>query len=121
MNKIIIPLPLASLNTAVNANRTNRYKGAKMKKENTHKCYLYTKKAMNDGVSFTFPCKLKFTWIVPNKRKDPDNIASAKKYILDGMQKAGFMKNDNLNYIIGLEDVFIVDKDRTSVVIIEEG
>jgi len=121
MNKISIPLPLASLNDAINANRTNKYKGAKLKKANTYKCFVHTKKAMNQGVIFHFPCNLKFTWIIPNKMKDPDNIASAKKYILDGMQDAGFMKNDNLNYVTGFKDVFIVDKNQESVVIIEEG
>lgn len=120
MNNIIkIPLPLSSMNEYSDAQRANWRKGHKMKQNNTYFCQMHILKAMNKGVVFNTPCRIKFTWIVPNKRKDADNIASAKKFILDGMQKAGLIENDNLNHIIGFEDIFIVDKSRTSEVIIE--
>lgn len=118
-NKITIPLPLTSMNAYSDAQRTHWTKGHKVKKNNTYICMMHVKKAMSEGVTFNTPCKLKFTWIVPNKKKDADNIASAKKFILDGMQQAKLIENDNLNHIIGFEDVFIVDKNRTSEVIIE--
>lgn len=53
------------------------------------------------------------------RKKDPDNIAFAKKFIFDGMMEAGFIENDNLNYIEGFSDYFIVDKDEESRVIVE--
>ena len=50
-------------------------------------------------------------------RRDPDNIASAKKYILDALQKQGILQNDNLKWIKGFEDEFIVeDKDFIEVI-----
>lgn len=118
-NIIKIPLPLSSMNEYSDAQRTHWTKGHKVKKTNTYYCQVHVLKAMNKGVVFNTPCKIKFTWIVPNKRKDADNIASAKKFILDGMQQAKLIENDNLNHITGFEDVFIVDKNRTSEVIIE--
>lgn len=120
MNKIIIPLPLASMNEYSNAQRAHKAKGARMKKTNTHFCKMYVLKAMREGFELSTPCKLKFTWIVPNKRKDADNIASAKKFILDGMQDAKLIENDNLNHITGFVDEFIVDKTALSVVEITE-
>ncbi|HAA8015633.1 TPA_asm: hypothetical protein GHE28_15395 [Listeria monocytogenes] len=113
-NKIIIPLPLTDLNTYINKERGHRQAAAKVKKQMTYICSSYVKLAMQHGVKFPVPCRLKFTWIIPNKRKDPDNIAFAKKFIFDGMMKAGFIENDNLNYIEGFSDYFIVDKDEES-------
>ncbi|HBI6850790.1 TPA: hypothetical protein K8F72_002326 [Listeria monocytogenes] len=118
-NKIIIPLPLTDLNTYINKERGHRQAAAKVKKQMTYICSSYVKLAMQHGVKFPVPCRLKFTWIIPNKRKDSDNIAFAKKFIFDGMMKAGFIENDNLNYIEGFSDYFIVDKDEESRVIVE--
>lgn len=116
MNKIIIPLPLASMNEYSNAQRTHWAKGAKIKKTNTQFCKMYVLMAMREGFEILTPCKLKFKWIVPNKKKDADNIASAKKFILDGMQEAKLIQNDNLNHITGFEDEFVVDRSVKSVV-----
>lgn len=118
-NSIEIPLPLADMNEYTNAQRANKYMGAKIKRENTEKCAIYTTIAAKRGAVFTYPCALKFTWIIATKRKDPDNIASSKKFILDGMQDAGFLPNDSFKYITGLRDVFVVDKGREPCVIVE--
>ncbi|PCW41864.1 hypothetical protein [Listeria monocytogenes] len=118
-NKIIIPLPLTDLNTYINKERGHRQAAAKVKKQMTYICACYVKRAMSHGVTFSTPCRIKFTWIIPNKKKDPDNLAFAKKFIFDGMMEAGFLENDNLNYIEGFSDYFIVDKDEESRVIVE--
>lgn len=117
-NKIIIPLPLTDLNTYINKERTQTSR-CESKKTNDLHLRLLCKRAMSHGVSFSTPCRIKFTWIIPNKKKDPDNIAFAKKFIFDGMMEAGFIENDNLNYIEGFSDYFIVDKDEESRVIVE--
>ena len=70
---------------------------------------------MNAGVQFKWPCRLKFTWYLRDKRKDPDNVAFAKKFILDGFQQCGFMSNDNWAHIIGFVDEFFVDKEHPRV------
>lgn len=118
-NKIVIPLPLTDLNKYITKERGHPRAGSAEKKKNTNKCALFVTRAMQLGVKFDFPCRLKFTWIISDKRKDPDNIAFAKKYILDGMVNAGFMENDNMNYIEGFSDHFIVDKKQESRVIVE--
>lgn len=118
-NQVVIPLPLASMNEYSYKQRSHWSAGNQMKRKETYVCYMHVLQAMKEGVSFPTPCRLRFTWIVPNKKKDADNIASAKKFILDGMQKATLLKNDNLNHVTGFEDVFIVDKNQKSKVIIE--
>ena len=67
------------------------------------------------------PCKMTFYWVETNKKRDLDNIYSAKKYILDAMQKAGILKNDNQKWVTDLIDIHpIVDKIGGVVVRIEE-
>lgn len=115
-NKIVIYGELTTLNPYVNSQRINRYAGAKLKKDETHKCAIYIQKAMRKGVLFDFPCQLKFTWYCKNKRQDPDNIAFAKKFILDGMQEAGLIPNDNwATMSCGFVDEFRIDKDNPRV------
>lgn len=115
-NKIIIYGELTTLNSYVNSQRINRYVGAKLKKDETHKCVIYIQKAMKNGILFEFPCQLKFTWYCKNKRQDPDNVAFAKKFILDGMQEAGLIANDNWATMAGgFVDEFRIDKENPRV------
>lgn len=107
--KITIPTGLTTLNEYVNAERRNRYIGAKIKHQQTDICRQFVQSAMAKGVRFNWPCTLHFTWHLKNKRKDPDNVAFAKKFILDGMQQAGFAENDNAKYITGFVDDFAYD------------
>ena len=50
-----------------------------------------------------------------NKRKDKDNIAFAKKFILDGMIQAKLIQNDGWKEISGFTDEFHVDKNNPRV------
>jgi Holliday junction resolvase RusA-like endonuclease len=72
---------------------------------------LFTKNAVkkqSNGLSFELPVEITMIWVLKDKRKDPDNIAFAKKYILDGMKEAGIIKNDSLKYIHRLSDYFVL-------------
>lgn len=61
------------------------------------------------------PVSLKFSWFEPNKKRDKDNIASAKKFILDALVKCNILKNDGWKEIESFEDVFFIDKDNPRV------
>lgn len=115
MNKIIIPLPLMTLNEYTNKQRINRYAGANAKKQSTGICQTHVKSAMNKGVVFEPPFRLKFTWYCENRKQDPDNIAFQKKFVLDGMIKAKFIENDGWKQILGFSDHFEIDKDNPRV------
>lgn len=69
---------------------------------------------------YKYPCRITFVWHLKNKRKDLDNVAFAKKFILDGLVKAGTLKNDNLNNVIEFRDKVEFDKKEYVEVIIEE-
>jgi Holliday junction resolvase RusA-like endonuclease len=109
--KLTIPVELTDLNTYINAERGNRYKAADIKSTMTYICTLYAKqlKPIEKRV------KLIITWYCKNQKKDPDNISFAKKYILDGLVKAGILQNDGWKQIAGFEDYFVVDMHKPRV------
>lgn len=90
------------LNEYITAERTNKYLGAKIKRDTTH----FVMMSVMNKEKIKTPCRLKFTWMISNKRRDLDNIAFAKKFILDGFVKAKIIPSDNLNHIIGFIDEF---------------
>lgn len=96
-----------TLNDYINAERRNKYVAAKIKKNETELVYY----SMLNKPKAPTPCCITITWHTKNKRKDADNIAFAKKFILDGMVKAGIIPNDNLTHIVELHDKFVIDKE----------
>lgn len=111
-NKFIIEGCLPSLNEYTNANRTNKYAGAKLKKQATQLVVLYAKTQLQGEYEQIELC---ITYYCKNKRKDPDNVAFAKKFILDGLQESGHLKNDGWNNILGWSERFEIDKDRPRI------
>lgn len=107
--RIRIDHAFTTLNNYINAERRNRYIGAKIKKDETEVAIEYF-----EGLEIPTPCKVHFTWFQSNKRKDLDNIAFAKKFILDGAVKAGAIANDSQKYIVGFTDELRYD-DREYV------
>ncbi len=87
-----IPGTLPGLNEVVNASRANKYKAAKLKKD-AEELIVWSIKAAKihpvQDVSF-----IEFGWFEPNRKRDPDNIVSARKFIMDALQKAGIIETD---------------------------
>lgn len=99
-------------------------KGAKSKRAYTKLCALSVKAAINQGLEIKedeMPIDLHFKWYVPNRKKDKDNIAFGKKFILDGMLKAGLLENDGWKQIGNFRDSFYIDKEKPRVVVEIEG
>lgn len=104
---------LVDLNTYVNAERSNRFYGAKIKKDQTELVYWAVKVAKLKKA--TGSVYVTFTWYCKNKKKDKDNIAFSKKFIFDGLMQAGIIKNDGWDDIEGFQDQFEIDKDNPRV------
>ena len=62
-----------------------------------------------------FPVRVEITWYEKDRRRDPDNIGSAKKYILDSLVEAGVFPDDGWKYIKGFTDNFEIDKYRPRI------
>jgi Holliday junction resolvase RusA-like endonuclease len=87
---------LATLNEHDGANRSNKFKGAALKKEMTEIVRLQ----MLNKPKINKPSIITFNWFYSSKC-DFDNIRFGAKYILDGIVKAGVMPDDNQNWVKG--------------------
>jgi hypothetical protein len=97
-------------------NRSNRYSGAKKKKQATNICSVHTQKAIQEGFKLKkLPADLQFDWYAKDRRTDKDNLAFQRKFIFDGIQKAGLIPNDNWEYVGDWIDRFHIDKDNPRV------
>lgn len=115
MKQLLIEGELTALNEFINAERRNRFIAAKIKKGETGYCQDVAEKSELKLQETDFPCALIITWYVKNKRKDADNIAFAKKFILDGLVEAGVLPNDNRKYVQGFMDIVKEDKERQRI------
>lgn len=112
--KIVIQGSFCSLNEYINKERTNRFIAAKIKKDNTNLALIQ----LPNDLYFDKPISLTFNWFVKNKRKDPDNVAFSKKFVMDAIVKKGIIKNDGWNDIVSFRDNFFIDKEERVEVII---
>ena len=113
-NKLILNMPFVSLNEYIDAERSSRQYAAKIKKQQTNSVYYLTR-SQKFKLDHGFKYDIIFTWFKPDNRKDHDNICFAKKFILDGIIKAGVLPNDNPKFIGDFQDKFVLDKTRPYV------
>ena len=117
MHKVIIPMRLPGLNEYIAACNSSRYKGNNLKQRTQADISWYLKKLPK----IEKPIRIHFIWISTlADRRDPDNIASACKFILDTMQQIGKLKNDNRANIKGLYHDYDIGKEYAVIVEIEE-
>ncbi len=124
MIKLIIPDEFCDLNTYIDAERANRYKAAGIKRAETDRVCMLAKIAMARGSiqGNIHSCGIRFLWVATNRRKDPDNVAFAKKFVLDGLVAAGVLSGDGWKNIVWLRDDFALDAEEPRVeVLIEKG
>lgn len=103
---------LPSLNDYIDACRSHWSNGARFKQQVEEGILWDIKAARGRGLlhPVSGPVHVSFEWHESDQRRDLDNIYSAKKYILDAMQRAGIIANDNRRYVKGLTDTIVDDK-----------
>lgn len=122
MKTLIIKWPLCDLNKYIEAERTNKFMASKIKKGNTE--YVYNLAVEKWGLrprTIKKPVFVAIDWYAPDRKKDKDNIAFAKKFILDGLVMAKVLKNDGWEDISDFSDTFHLDKKNPRIeVMLEE-
>ncbi|MNC77913.1 Endodeoxyribonuclease RusA [compost metagenome] len=58
---------------------------------------------------------VRVTWYCDTMRQDKDNISAGVKFILDGLQAAGVIKNDGWKQIGRIEHDFAIDRENPRV------
>ena len=107
MQSFAIEQRLPGLNEYINALNINRYKGNALKREAQDAIGLAIKRARLEPVT-EYPVFVLFEWHEKTRRRDLDNIASAKKFILDALQECGILEGDGQKQIVGFSDRFVV-------------
>lgn len=107
-----INMKLPSLNEYVDICRTNAYKASRYKKNLEEDIMMFT----NRLPRFMTPVTIHFHWIEGSRRRDLDNVAFAKKFILDALVKSGKLKDDNRRCVTAFTDTFEYG-DETKVIL----
>lgn len=116
--KVIIQGRLIGLNEYIAAERANRYKAAKMKRENEAIVMIAIKQQLKN-VKIEKPVYMEYTWVEKNKRRDLDNISSfGRKVIQDALVNAAVLKNDAWKQIVGFSDRFEINKENPHIEIL---
>lgn len=113
--KLIILGSLDGLNDYINAERSNRHRGAMMKLDNENIVAFAICECLR-GVKINKPVFMEYTWIERNRRRDKDNISSfGRKVIQDALVHQEVIKNDGWKYVVGFSDRFEVDKNNPRI------
>lgn len=116
-----IPGRLPGLNEVIAAAKGRGGRGhayAKMKRELGELVWARAKEQRLEPMKRV---RLHFLWVEKDRRRDPDNVSSAgRKFILDGLVKAGILPGDGWSAIESWSDSFAVDaKHGVAVTLLE--
>lgn len=111
--KLVIPGRLPGMNEMIGASNAHRHKYTEMKRTYTEQIHWLCKEQKLPSIDK--PARVTFKWYCRNRRRDKDNISAGQKFILDGLQSAGVIKNDNWNCIAGLDHRFYIDKENERI------
>jgi len=105
---------LPDLNKIIAAAKKHHMVYSKLKADATNICRLSCLRLPR----INFKMHLHIIYHCKNKRKDKDNIAVAKKFILDGLIEAGKIRNDGWKEVEGWTEEFRVDKNNPRIEVI---
>ena len=109
-------MKLPSLNDYITICRRNRYEAANYKRKLESDISVFLRRLP----VFTKPVTIGFTWIEKNRRRDLDNVAFSKKFILDAMVKIGKLADDSSRYVKGFTDDFKTGKETKVIIEVNE-
>ena len=110
---------LPGLNDYTSACRTNAYLGASLKKKTEKR--IVAQIAEQEVPSIDGLPRVRFEWREKSRRRDYDNIAFGKKFVLDALVTARVLTGDGWSHLApGFRDDFAVDRDNPGVTVILE-
>lgn len=114
MVKFVIYGKLPGLNDYIAAERTNRYKGAAMKRQ-AEAVALHAARALG-SYRPRGRVRMVYRWYEESRRRDKDNVSAfGRKVIQDALVRGGWLQNDGWADIDGFADVFAVDRKNPRI------
>lgn len=116
MIKITIPGELVDLNSYIKIERGNKFHAGKIKKSETDRVIkeIWIQR-IKEIPKEMYPVHITYVWHTKDLRKDTDNTGFSKKFLNDGLVKAGVIENDSRKFIGGFEDIFFIDSIKPRV------
>ena len=105
---------LDGLNTYTKQSRANKYSSNKMKQDNQKRVIQAIRDAKLSTVT-KYPFRIKTTWYEPDMRRDGDNVAFGKKFLLDSLVQAGIIENDSRKFVNEYYDIVLVDRKNPRI------
>lgn len=105
---------LTDLNAYIKAMNSNRFAGNGIKQYETDRVVMEANKQRVPSID-TYPVHIVYRWYPKDRKKDVDNIVFGKKFINDGLVRAGVLENDSQKYLSGMSDFIEVDRNKPRV------
>jgi Holliday junction resolvase RusA-like endonuclease len=99
---------LPSLNETIRLAKSHPQAYAAAKRQHTQAIASQAKSQSREPVRG--PVEVHFSWFCCDRRTDPDNLTSAKKFILDGLVAGGVLEDDGWKNILSFRDSWHVDR-----------
>lgn len=114
MHTLVIYGRLDGLNEFIEAQRTNKYKGAELKKANQRIVELAIRRQLH--IAIDRPVRLHYTWYERNAKRDLDNVSGlGHKVIQDALVACGVLADDSPKYVKGYTDEFKIDRNNPRI------
>lgn len=101
---------MPGMNEIIAASKKHYAAYAKLKKQHTENVIQSA-----EGLPEIRAAHFAFDWYAKDKRRDPDNIASGVKFLLDGLVEAGVLPNDGWKEVLSITHTFHTDKAQPRV------
>ena len=111
------PRPHPGTNELVNTAMRNRFAYASLKREYTEHAMGYALEAASRQ-GWRAPSgrvAVSCTWVERDRRRDPDNVEGGVKWLLDGIVRAGALKDDSQRYVASVSHSYTVGKHSPGV------
>ncbi len=109
---------LPSLNEYIDACRGNKFEANAMKQHTESLiCYFISRSLGADRPNIDKLVHINFHWREATRKRDKDNVAFAKKFILDAFVRYGVLAGDGWKVVDGFADSFTVDKNDPGVTV----
>lgn len=113
--KMVIPGELPGLNQILNVSKSHWAKYHKLKKQYTTLVAILARTCLKPCFSSVH---IDIHWFCRNKKRDPDNICSAKKFLLDGLVAAGILADDGWRCVSGFSDFLAIDRKNPRIEVV---
>lgn len=114
--RFVIEGTLPGLNEYVNSCRSGYRQGARLKRQTDDDLIWILRSQFKGQLNGCYD--MDFIWFEKDRRRDHDNIASARKFILDALTKANILPDDGWKYVGDFSDRFLTDKNNPRIEIV---